>query len=131
MIDQRRVLVVEDESQILMMWIAALQRLPWIDVEPARDGCQALERFRAAPFDLVVTDLLMPRMDGFELTKAIRSLDSRVPIVWVSAHAHLRKKMDDDGLRIHSFLAKPVSIQEIRRVVCDALDAHPQVSSAT
>ncbi len=118
----KRVLVVEDEAEVLFVWVAALKKVSGIEVETAQDGYTAVERFRAAPHDLVITDLAMPGMGGVELTKAIHRLDRQVPIVWVTAHTHFREGMEEDGLNVHTFLAKPVSIQEMRQVVRDALD---------
>lgn len=119
---RKRVLVVEDDPEVLFVWAMALQKIPEIDIETAEDGSVAFERFAAAPFDLVVTDLTMPTMNGLELTRAIRQIDAQVPIVWVTAHKHFRERMAENGFNVHTFLPKPVSIQQMRQVVCNALE---------
>ncbi|RAL22412.1 hypothetical protein DL240_11230 [Lujinxingia litoralis] len=94
-------------------------------VELARDGQEAVEIFGADPqrFDLVLMDIQMPRMDGFEATRAIRELEREgprerpLPIVALTAHAMkgdrermLRAGMDD-------YLAKPIQPEELMRVI--------------
>ena len=127
---RKRVLIVEDDREVLFVWTAALKKLTNTDIETAGDGLDALDQFEADPFDLVVTDLSMPRMNGVELTREIRRLDANVPIIWVTAHAHYEDRLDEPGLNVHTFLVKPVSIQHIREVVRDALNygsANPRI----
>lgn len=78
----RRLLVVDDEESIRLVMLHALQRHGFV-VETAIDGAEALEIFRGAPgrFSAVVTDLMMPRMNGRDLVREIRRLDTAVPIV--------------------------------------------------
>ncbi|HSJ52710.1 MAG TPA: response regulator [Anaerolineae bacterium] len=119
---RKRALVVEDEAELLFVWAMALNKIPEVEVVTAENGEVAFERFRAAPFDLVITDLSMPAMDGLELTRAIRQLDPEVPIIWVTAHEHFRERMEENGLNVQAFLPKPVSVQQIREVVRYALE---------
>lgn len=119
---RKRVLVVEDDPEVLFVWATALKKLTQVEVATVEGGREALDQFDAQPFDVVVTDLSMPGMSGVELTREIRRLDADVPIIWVTAHAHYEEKMDEPGLDVHEFLVKPVSIQQIRQVVRDALN---------
>ena len=120
--DRKRVLVVDDDEEVLFVWTSALRKLPELEVETAANGAEALERFESDSFDLVVTDLAMPVMDGVALTRAIRETDTIIPIVWITAYSQLHDNLDKRDLKIYSFLSKPVSIQEIRNVVRNALD---------
>jgi len=126
---RKRVLVVEDDPEVLFVWATALKKMSEVEVETAEDGREALDQFEAEPFDLVVTDLSMPEMSGVELTREIRRLDPNVPVIWVTAHAHYRDRLEEPDLNVHTFLVKPVSIQQIRQVVRDALD-HKNTESA-
>ena len=119
--DWKRVLVVEDDPEVLFVWTTALKKLPNTAVETADGGEEALDKFDAEPFHLVVTDLSMPGMSGIELTRQLRQRDARVPIIWVTAHAHFRERMAEPELHIDSLLVKPVSIRQIREAVRDAL----------
>ncbi|HSJ56478.1 MAG TPA: response regulator [Anaerolineae bacterium] len=120
--DRKRVLVVDDDEEVLFVWTSALRKLPELEVETAANGAEALERFESDSFDLVVTDLAMPVMDGVALTRAIRETDTIIPIVWITAYSQLHDNLEKRDLNIYSFLSKPVSIQEIRSIVRNALD---------
>jgi CheY-like chemotaxis protein len=120
--DRKRVLVVDDDEEVLFVWTSALRKLPELEVETAANGAEALARFESDSFDLVVTDLAMPVMDGVALTRAIRETDTIIPIVWITAYSQLHDNLEKRDLNIYSFLSKPVSIQEIRNVVRNALD---------
>lgn len=126
----KRVLVVEDDPEVLFVWTTALKKLAEVEVATAEGGRQALDRFDADPFDLIITDLSMPDMNGVELTREIRRLNTDVPIVWVTAHAHYEDRMDEPGFDVETFLVKPVSIQQIRQVVRDALNRRSSEDAA-
>lgn len=118
----KRVLVVDDEDKILFVVRHALARLDAnCQVQTARNGRQALELARDTPFDLVVTDLRMPEMDGIELTRALRDLDGNPVVIWMTAHDCRTKAADAVRLRVHCCLDKPIEIGEIRRIVSEAL----------
>ncbi len=106
-----------------MVWRDALKKHAdrWA-VETASSGTQALARFAAAPFDLVVTDLKMPQMDGCQLTEAIRLLDRDVPIIWITAFPEPDSEAKARSLAVYCCLNKPVSVSQIRQTVSDVLD---------
>ena len=86
------ILLVDDEEQIRKLLEASLQRRGY-DVAVASDGIEALRQIRTKMPDLIVTDVNMPNMNGFELTRRLRAdhRTARVPIVMLSA----RKQADD------------------------------------
>jgi two-component system response regulator RegX3 len=106
-----RVLVVEDEESYVDALQVALSR-EGFDVVVARDGIEALERFRADAPDLVLLDLMLPRLSGVEVCRQIRAA-SRVPIVMVTA-----KTTETDvvvGLEIGAddYVSKPYRVREL------------------
>lgn len=106
----RIVLLVEDDSGMLEAMTLAFE-LEDFEVIPARDGQDALERSSGILPDLIITDLLMPRMDGAELIRHIRSdaAYASVPILLISAA--LPKQVDAsiaDG-----YLRKPTTIKQL------------------
>jgi CheY-like chemotaxis protein len=118
----KRVLVVDDEDKILFVVRHALARLgAECQVQTARNGRQALEMARSTSFDLVVTDLRMPEMDGIQLTRALRGLDSDPVVIWMTAYDGCAKAAEMARLRVHSCLDKPIEIGEIRRTVSNVL----------
>lgn len=84
-----KILVVEDES-IIRMNIADMLYGEGYEVEVARDGGQARDLFQVRQFDLVITDLVMPELDGFKLIDYIRSISPRIPIILVTAYLSSR-----------------------------------------
>jgi CheY-like chemotaxis protein len=121
-----RVLIVEDNPHILEMYSYVLKKLAAnelkgasaLEVRFAEDGHQALGMLQESPFDLVVTDLYMPVMDGFELIEKMRS-DERlrgVPVVAISAGG-LDAKERATRLGVDVFLRKPVRFADVMDTV--------------
>lgn len=106
-----RILIVDDEPQISRVLRTSLTSSGY-EVTLARDGVEAFDCFRASAPDLVITDLSMPRMDGIELTRAIRQM-SEVPIIVLSVREQETMKVAalDEGA--DDYVTKPFSIQEL------------------
>jgi DNA-binding NtrC family response regulator len=119
----KRILVVDDDERVLFVFRGALVRLGSdYEIVTAQNGCEALERAREASFDLVITDLRMPDMDGIALTEAIRAMDSGVVVIWVTAYGCHKLKADAARLAVYGCLDKPVEINEIRETARKALE---------
>jgi len=118
-----RVLLVEDEDTVRAVAERALTRQGYT-VTTASDGDEGLELVRAGGgFDLVVSDVVMPSMDGPAMAREIRKLQPRLPVLFMSGYAeeHLRREIDIDGMH---FLAKPFSVQQIAGKVSEILREH-------
>jgi CheY-like chemotaxis protein len=118
-----RILVVDDEDSITRLARQILERLGY-SVTVANSGSEALGSFRdrQREFDLVLTDLKMPEMDGMELAEAIRSIRPDIPIVALTGSAH---EMADLNLAQSGFaacLAKPISPEDLGRAVREVLE---------
>ncbi len=83
------------------------------DVIPALDGREALERLRDDNFDLVVLDVMLPKMDGFDVCRAIRSR-STVPIIMLTAKTEETDKVLGLELGADDYITKPFSVREFR-----------------
>jgi CheY-like chemotaxis protein len=93
------------------------------EVVTARSGHEALDQFKERPFDLVITDLRMPGMDGVELTRAIRAFDPGAAVIWITAYDSHEVRDETVRLAVYDCLDKPLEIAEIRQAVRDALQA--------
>ncbi|MFH1002584.1 MAG: response regulator transcription factor [Chloroflexota bacterium] len=121
-----RVLVVDDEPRIITFLRSKLKASGY-EVLTAGNGLEALEQVRAQEPDLVVLDLLMPRMDGLEVLKELRSF-SPVPVIILSARGHDTDKIKGLSLGADDYLPKPFNPDELvarieavkRRVVSTA-----------
>lgn len=121
-----RVLIVEDNPHIVEMYTYVLNKLAAnelrgeapFEVHFAEDGHRALAMLHELPFQLVMTDLYMPGMDGFELVQHIRSDERlrRIPVVAISAGG-LDAKERAMRLGVDTFLRKPVRFADVMETV--------------
>ena len=113
-----RVLVVDDSSVNRMVLAAMLSKIGVTNVEMVDDGREALEALNdGADFDLVLTDLWMPEMDGSELVRAIRA-DAKfadLPVYLVTAAVEARNQVESDGFT--GILLKPVSLDNLKALL--------------
>jgi DNA-binding response OmpR family regulator len=108
---QFRVLVIDDEQRILN-FLSSKLRASGYEVLTATSGQEALEQVQAQEPDLVVLDIMMPRMDGFETLKELRVFSS-VPAIILSAKGTNEDKIKGLGLGADDYLAKPFSPDEL------------------
>jgi DNA-binding response OmpR family regulator len=107
-----RILLVDDEVSVQKLLTYPLRKEGY-DVVPALDGREALERLRDNNFDLVVLDVMLPRMDGFDVCRAIRSR-STVPIIMLTAKTEETDKVLGLELGADDYITKPFSVREFR-----------------
>ncbi len=106
-----RVLVVDDEPQIRRSLQVNLEGKGY-QVLTAEDGEQAVQVMAHQPPDVIVMDLLLPGIDGIELTRRIRK-DSAVPIIFLSAIGEEQKKIDALEAGADDYVTKPFSVDEL------------------
>jgi two-component system, cell cycle sensor histidine kinase and response regulator CckA len=115
-----RILLVEDEDMVRAVAERALARQGY-EVVCASDGDEGLDLVRSGEkFDLVVSDVVMPAMDGPAMAREIRKLQPRLPILFMSGYAEeqLRNQIDIEAMH---FIAKPFSVQQIADKVAKVL----------
>ena len=106
-----RVLLVEDDPSIREVTSLGL-RGAGLSVETAADGREALVRFRAEPYDLVVLDVMLPELDGLEVCREIRR-SSRVPILMLSARSDTVDVVVGLELGADDYVTKPFELREL------------------
>ncbi len=107
-----RILIVDDEHSVQKLLAFPLRREGY-DVVSALDGQEALDRLRDNNFDLVVLDLMLPRVDGFEVCRQVRARSS-VPIIMLTAKAEEIDKVLGLELGADDYITKPFSVREFR-----------------
>jgi DNA-binding response OmpR family regulator len=112
MADSSTILLVDDEDSIQKLLAYPLEREGY-RVIPARDGEEALARFDAEHVDLVVLDIMLPRLDGLEVCKRLRAR-SMVPIIMLTARDDELDKVLGLELGADDYITKPFSIREFR-----------------
>jgi DNA-binding response OmpR family regulator len=114
-----RILLVDDEQPIQTLLSYPLRKEGY-EVVQATDGHQALARFDEQPFDLVVLDLMLPRMDGLEVCRRLRSKSS-VPIIILTAKSEEIDKVVGLELGADDYITKPFSLREFSSRIKAAL----------
>jgi len=107
-----RILVVEDSAD-LAAGVAENLRFEGYDVRIAADGPQGLALAREWPADLIILDLMLPVMDGYEVLRALRSDGSRVPVIILSARAEEGDKIRGFKLDADQYVTKPFGVMEL------------------
>ena len=117
-----RVLVVDDEEGIRDFVTDALEDDGHVTVQ-AKDGAEAAERLRAQAFDLMITDLRMPGLDGMTLVRAARAEQPEMEVIVLTAHASVETAVEAMKLGAFDYLRKPIgSPGELRLLVSRALE---------
>ena len=114
-----RILLADDEQSIQTLLSFPLRKDGY-EVTTAADGREALARFNEGKFDLVVLDVMMPRMDGLEVCRRIRARNT-VPIIMLTAKAEEIDKVLGLELGADDYITKPFSLREFRSRVRAAL----------
>ena len=110
--DSSTILLVDDEDSVQKLLAYPLER-EGFRVLQARDGEEALARFAAEDVDLVVLDLMLPKLDGLEVCKRLRA-ESEVPIIMLTARDDELDKVVGLELGADDYITKPFSIREFR-----------------
>ena len=110
-IKKQHILAVDDDPQLLRLVTKNLQ-LEGYDVEAASDGQQALDQIELRRFDLVILDVMMPKLDGFTVCERVREF-SNVPIIIVTALGQDNDKIRGLDLGADDYLTKPFSVAEL------------------
>lgn len=99
------------------MILAEQLRTLGCDVELAQDGIEALQRCREQCFDLVVTDINMPRMDGHALARELRDDGNLVPVIGATANATAEERERCLASGMQGYLSKPIDIARLRKAL--------------
>lgn len=108
----KRILFVEDESDLTLI-VADTLRGQGYEVTTAENGVAGLEKFRGTGADIVVADVMMPRMDGFSMAKEIRKLSPSVPLLFLTAKSTVEDVEEGFEIGANDYLKKPFELREL------------------
>jgi two-component system copper resistance phosphate regulon response regulator CusR len=108
-----RVLVVDDSERLRKALATGLEGQGMV-VETAADGQEAIERLHVAPFDVVVLDILMPRVDGLQVLRHVRQAKLRTRILVLSARDQVDDRVEALNLGADDYLVKPFAFSEVK-----------------
>jgi two-component system response regulator MprA len=112
MAEQARILVVDDEPAVQSALFRALT-LEHYDVANASDGYEALERIGASPYEAIILDIAMPRMDGLEVCKRLRAGGDRTPVLMLTARGEVDDRVAGLDVGADDYLVKPFALREL------------------
>ncbi|WP_160674504.1 response regulator transcription factor [Clostridium sp. C8-1-8] len=107
-----RILVVEDSRNIRKLMAAKLEQSGY-EVYQAENGEKALELMEGTHIDLIISDIMMPKVDGYELTKSLREADYNIPILMVTAKESFEDKEKGFALGTDDYMVKPIDMNEM------------------
>jgi DNA-binding NtrC family response regulator len=114
------ILVVDDDRNFLRVLEYHVQEFGFRS-QPASSGADALKLLEEKETDLVITDLKMPGMDGFELLEEIQRRHPDIPVIVLTAHGTIDKEVEAVTRGAAGFLAKPFEKEEVKRAILKAL----------
>ena len=107
-----RILLIEDEAKMAKL-VSSDLKLEGFSVDIASDGEAGLEKATDGKYDLIVMDVMMPKMDGYEVCRALRAAGSRVPILMLTAKSQDTDKVVGFQVGADDYLTKPFSVLEL------------------
>ncbi len=115
-----RILLVEDEPNIAESLNFLLARADF-DVDIVTDGAEALKRLRDQSYGIVVLDIMLPGMNGFEVLKAIRSDDqlTELPVIVLTAKGQANDRKTAEAIGASAFITKPFSNANVVARICE------------
>ena len=120
----KRIMLVEDEDDIILLFKMILESDVGLKVDSFTDPFSALNNFKLGLYDLILIDIALPKMNGFELYKKIRKLDNKVIICFLTAgemyYEEVRKQVFPE-LEANCFIRKPITNEDLIQKVKDIL----------
>ena len=107
-----QILIAEDDAQLRQMFCRVLQRSGFTPI-PAADGQEALEILEREVVDLIVSDIMMPRVDGYELVQALRESGIQIPVLMITAKDRFQDMQMGFLSGTDDFMVKPVNVNEM------------------
>lgn len=119
-LDRPRILVVDDEQAVRDLLVKTLTMADY-EVDTADDGASALDRLRSSDYDLLITDLKMPGMDGLSVIRQARQQSMALPIIIITGYSTEASAIEAINLGVSGYLTKPFRLPRILSVTARAL----------
>lgn len=107
-----KILIVEDDPSILQLYSIVLKREGYDTLE-ARNGLEAWNMIEKEHVDLVITDIMMPELDGYEFVRLLRQTDAMLPILMITAKEDFLSKNKGFSLGTDDYMVKPIDVKEM------------------
>ena len=120
---EARILVVDDEKQVADVLVDYLSNLGYQTVA-AYSGYDALSKFKDGDFQLIITDLKMPEMDGMGLLEVVKGWDKRAMVIVITGYGTIESAVEAIKKGAYDFIPKPFKMEELEIIVNRALERH-------
>ncbi len=108
-----KILVVDDEAPLREILQRGLAQMGGFSVEVAQNGQEAIEKVEKDIFDLILTDLMMPEMDGMELLKMIKGTRPEMPVIMMTAYGSIDTAVEAMKIGANDYITKPVDLRDL------------------
>jgi len=116
MIENLKVLFVEDEENIRLSLKDTIGD-EFLEFVTAEDGEKGLDKFLNAHFDLIISDISMPIMNGLEMVKEVRKRNQNIPIILLSAYSDRDKLLEAINIGVNKYIIKPIDPEELLKLI--------------
>jgi DNA-binding response OmpR family regulator len=123
------VLYAEDEDDIREMLKDVIEG-EFGELDTVKNGKEALKLFKSKKYDVVITDIKMPVMDGMEFAKEVRKISKNVPIIFLTAYCEKEKLFKAIDIGINKYLVKPFVPDKLLEVVCEIIKDYLSTNNA-
>lgn len=124
-LSDKSILVTDDSAIMRMFLVMSLRRMLRVNITEAVNGIDALAKLKSGKFDLLLTDMNMPEMNGAELIRYVRmGMNSDIPIVVITTKGEIRDRELGMSLGANGYLTKPVNIAELIKTVLKFLGGY-------
>ena len=115
------ILLIDDDASLVTMLVMGLK--PEFEVVPLSQSEKALEVFKSADFDLVISDIRMPELSGFEILRAVKTINPLIEVILLTGELPDKAKPAVSALQrgAYDYLIKPVKIQDLKSAIHKAL----------
>lgn len=107
-----KILIAEDDPSLRRVLVALLEKSSY-STDAVADGLEALEYLRVGGYDGAILDIMMPKMDGFQVLSTIRQEKNTVPVLMLTAKAEIEDKVTGLDLGANDYLTKPFDLREL------------------
>lgn len=118
--DRPRILVVDDEQAVRDLLVRTLADADWV-VDAAPDGPSAMACIQGADYDLLITDLRMPGMDGLSVIREVRRKSLDIPVIVVTGNSTEASAIEAINLGVTGYLTKPFRMQRVLQIAARAM----------
>ncbi|HXI10570.1 MAG TPA: response regulator [Thermodesulfobacteriota bacterium] len=116
-----RILITDDDGDLRELLTEAVKNWGY-DVSVAKDGEESLRKLRMERYDIVITDLMMPGMDGLTLLKKVKELDKEILVIIITGYATIETAVKAIETGAYDYIAKPFRLDELMIVIKNACE---------